>query len=300
MVWDIDPEIFRVGPVAVRWYSLSFMIGFLIAYQYMLRIFARNNWGEDTPEVVSSLFTHIFLGTLIGARLGHCLFYEPEIYLAEPWKILMVWRGGLASHGGFIGVMIATYMFTRRHGNMSFFWLVDRVAPPAMLTGALIRVGNFFNSEIVGKVSDAPWAVTFKRIDNLPRHPAMLYESAFYFIIAFIGFFAIEKFRKKWADGAFLGLVLILGMSARFFVEFFKENQVAFENGLTLNMGQLLSIPFVFIGISLMTGKQQHNPALAIFSRVPPRKPLPQPTSIKTNPSKKAPQKNKKKTKRKK
>ncbi|MEZ4743871.1 MAG: prolipoprotein diacylglyceryl transferase [Bdellovibrionota bacterium] len=272
MIWDVEPEIIKFGPLAIRWYSLSFMIGFLIAYQYMLRIFARNNWGKDTPDIVSSLFTHAFLGTLLGARLGHCFFYEPLEYLTHPWRVFMVWEGGLASHGGFIGVALSLFIFTRKHGGLSFFWLADRVAAPAMLTGALIRIGNFFNSEIIGKPADVPWAIVFKRVDMIPRHPSMLYESAAYFLISFLAFFAVEKYRKKWQEGSFLGLVLALGMSARFFIEFFKENQVRFEQDLVLNMGQMLSIPFIMMGLYLLTGRQTRNPALKVFTWAPPRK----------------------------
>lgn len=292
MVWDVDPEIFRIGPLAIRWYSLSFIIGFMLAYRYMIMIFTRNNW-ENVEEVVSSLFVHIFMGNIIGARLGHCLLYEPAVYLAEPWKILMIWKGGLASHGGFMGVAIATFLFARKHGQISFFWIVDRVAPPALLTGALIRVGNLFNSEIIGRPSDVPWAITFKRIDMLPRHPTQLYEACLYFIIAITGFLALEKFRNKWANGAFLGFILIFGMSARLFVEFFKENQVSFEESLTLNMGQMLSIPFILMGVYLMTGRQNNNPLLRSLTQVFPKR-------DQSEPSQKNGPKNSKKPKRKK
>jgi prolipoprotein diacylglyceryl transferase len=208
---------------------------------------------ERRPEEnLSSLFLYVFLGTLIGARLGHVLFYQPDYYLARPWEILMIWQGGLASHGGFTGVLIALYLYLKKYRDMSFLELSDRMVIASLPAAGLIRIGNFFNSEILGVPSSVPWAIIFLRIDNVPRHPAMLYEAGAYLLAFCAVYLAYWKTRIAQFPGRILGMSLVLCFLARFMIEFVKEEQVPFEEGLLLNMGQLLSIPFVMAGIFII------------------------------------------------
>jgi prolipoprotein diacylglyceryl transferase len=249
IIWNPAPEIFSLGSIAPRWYGLAFVIGFFISEKYVSKIMCSNGFTKDH---VSKLFTYILIGTILGARLGHCLFYEPSYYLSHPLEILMIWKGGLASHGGFIGVMVASWLFNKKVKEIDYIWLLDVVAAPALMTGGFIRLGNLMNSEILGRASDLPWAVVFKRIDNIPRHPAQVYESIGFFIISGLVYFLYHKHSKTWPKGRFVGIILALGMTHRFFIEFFKENQVAFEQSMTFNMGQLLSVPMFLLGLYLI------------------------------------------------
>jgi prolipoprotein diacylglyceryl transferase len=251
-VWNIDPELFRIGSFGPRYYGLLFATGFLVGYQIIKGIFLKEGRKE---EDLSSLLFHIMLGTIIGARLGHCLFYEPAYYLTHPLEILKVWKGGLASHGGGIGVIIAVWLYKRQHNDQPYLWLADRLAIGIAFTGACIRLGNFFNSEIVGRPSELPWAIVFARIDSVPRHPAMLYEALCYLVLFFVLWLFYKKKGPDFVPGRILGMMLIGIFTARFFIEYVKENQVAFESGLLLNMGQMLSIPFIIAGILFYTGK---------------------------------------------
>ena len=248
-VWNIAPEIFQLGPIAPRWYGVFFALGFIVGYLIMAQIY-RN---ERRPEEhLSSLFLYIFLGTLIGARLGHVLFYQPDYYLARPWEILMIWQGGLASHGGFIGVLIALYLYLGQYNEMSFLELSDRLVIATLPAAALIRIGNFFNSEILGVPTNLPWAVVFLRVDDIPRHPAMLYEALIYLLVFVILYVSYWKAEIIKIPGRVLGCALVLCFTARFLIEFVKEEQVSFEQGMLLNMGQLLSIPFIVLGFILL------------------------------------------------
>jgi prolipoprotein diacylglyceryl transferase len=170
MIWDADPIMLDLGFVSIRWYGFLFSLGFLAGYAQMKRIYIR----EMKPlEDFDRLLVIMLVSTIVGARLGHCLFYEPAYYLSHPLEILRIWRGGLASHGGAIGILIGLYIFTRMRPSQPYPWLLDRIAIPTALAGCFIRVGNFFNSEILGEPTEVPWAVTFARIDLVPRHPAM-------------------------------------------------------------------------------------------------------------------------------
>ncbi|MBC7532827.1 MAG: prolipoprotein diacylglyceryl transferase [Oligoflexus sp.] len=252
-VWDFSPEIFKIGAFAPRYYGLMFAIGFMVSYSITQKIFLKEGRNE---EDLSSLLFHIMVGTIVGARIGHCLFYEPDYYLSHPLEILFVWRGGLASHGGTIGVLLALYLYKRKHPDQGYIWLADRLAIGTAFTAGCIRVGNFFNSEILGKPWDGPWAIIFAANgDMIPRHPAMLYEALAYFILFAIMLWMYWKTNAAQAKGRLIGLMLAWIFIARFFIEFVKENQVPFENGMTLNMGQLLSIPFIIVGILLYSGK---------------------------------------------
>lgn len=249
LIWNVDPEIFRLGPLAPRWYGLLFASGFLLGYLILLRIYRNERRSEQN---LSSLLLYILLGTVIGARLGHVFFYQPDYYLARPWEIFMIWQGGLASHSGFAGVLIAIYFYLRKYRDMSFLELADRLTIPSLLAASLIRVGNFFNSEILGLPSNVPWAVVFLRVDAMPRHPAMLYEAGAYLLAFSALYLAYWKTRISHFPGRILGSSLTACFLARFMIEFVKEEQVPFEQGMLLNMGQLLSIPFMMAGIFLI------------------------------------------------
>lgn len=249
LIWNVDPALFTFGPFTVRWYGLFFALGFFLGFQVMAQFYRAE---QRQIENLSDLFLYLMLGTIIGARLGHVLFYQPDYYLAHPWEIPMIWHGGLASHGGFAGVMIALYFYLKKHRDMSFIELADRLAIPCLLAAAMIRIGNFFNSEILGLPSDLPWAIVFARVDNIPRHPAMLYESAAYFLVFCALYLAYWRTAIIQFPGRVFGITLATCFLARFMIEFVKENQVPFENHLPLNMGQLLSIPFILAGVWLI------------------------------------------------
>lgn len=245
MTWNADPVLLQLGPFELRYYSLMFVIGFILMGQYVGKLF--KNHGKD-PELVSNLTTYIIVGMLIGARLAHCLFYEPDYYLSNPIDILKVWEGGLASHGGYAGVLIAVYLFLKRHPDLNFFWILDLIVGPCLFVGGLIRIGNFFNSEIVGIPSDIPWAIVFERVDNIPRHPAQLYEAIGYFTIAAILMWVAKHKFEAWPRGTNLALAIILSFTFRFFIEFFKDEQSQLIMSRSINMGQWLSVAFVALG----------------------------------------------------
>lgn len=245
IVWNVSPEIIQLGPIHIRWYGLLFALGFILGYIIMSWIFKIEN---KNPKALESLTLYLVLGTVIGARLGHCLFYEPDYYLANPIEILYVWKGGLASHGAGIGILIALFLFNHRFKDIKLLWVFDRVVIPVALAAFLVRMGNLFNSEIIGKPTDLPWAFIFTSVDNIPRHPSQLYEGISYLIIFFTLFFVYKKYKSNLPTGRIAGIFLILLFSARFFIEFFKETQADFEKALPLDMGQFLSLPFVFLG----------------------------------------------------
>jgi phosphatidylglycerol:prolipoprotein diacylglycerol transferase len=252
-VWNADRVILEIyGPIALRWYSLLFLAGFLIGlagFNSMLR-----KEGKNPEKYADTLLFYLIMGTIIGARLGHCLFYRWDYFLHNPLKIFLVWEGGLASHGGYIGIIIAMILFVRKFKELSFFYVADRVGVWAVMVGGFIRLGNFFNSEIIGRVSDVPWAIIFKKVDDLPRHPSQLYESASFFLSALIGYSYYRYTKGKPLPGSLLGLCMILGFGFRGGIESFKENQMAFEDSWALNMGQMLSIPFILVGCFLFFG----------------------------------------------
>jgi phosphatidylglycerol:prolipoprotein diacylglycerol transferase len=249
LVWNVDPEIFSLGPFHLRWYGLFFALGFFLGYMILAQFYRKECRNLDN---LSDLFLYLLLGTIIGARLGHVFLYQPGYYLAHPLEIPMIWQGGLASHGGFAGVMISLYLYVKRHRDMSFIELADRLAIPCLLAASLIRVGNFFNSEILGKPSNLPWAVVFARVDNMPRHPAMLYEAIVYFLVFCALYLSYWRTTIIQYPGRALGTSLATCFLARFMIELVKENQVPFENQMLLNMGQLLSLPFIGAGLYLI------------------------------------------------
>ena len=245
ITWDVSPELFSLGPLTIRWYGLLFVAAFIVGYNIMQWIYKRE--GKPVAEI-EQLAIYMIIGTVIGARLGHCLFYSPEYYLAHPLEILMVWKGGLASHGASLGILIALYFYSKKKKD-NILWILDRIVIVTAVGGALIRLGNLFNSEIIGKATDVSWAFIFTRVDSIPRHPTQLYESLAYIIIFTILLILYKKKWKQLNNGFLFGLFLVLLFTFRFFVEFLKENQSGFEKGMALNMGQLLSIPFVIAGV---------------------------------------------------
>jgi phosphatidylglycerol:prolipoprotein diacylglycerol transferase len=248
--WSISPEIFHLGPISVRWYGFLFAMAFVAGYFIMTWVFKKEKRPQPDLEQLS---VYMIFGTVIGARLGHCLFYNPTYYLSNPIEILKVWEGGLASHGAAIGILVAVYLFSKKKKNYSFLWIIDRIVIVVALAGTFIRLGNLFNSEIIGKPTDVAWAFIFTSVDDFPRHPTQLYESIAYLIIFLILLFIYYKGFEKNRSGLLFGLFLVLVFTFRFFVEFLKENQSGFEAGMSLNMGQLLSIPFVLAGIFFIT-----------------------------------------------
>ena len=246
--WNYGPDLIALGPLVVRWYGFLFAMAFYSGFRLVRRFFVEEGHSEI---LVDRLLLYIIVGTIGGARLGHCLFYEPGIYLHDPLRILKVWEGGLASHGGTIGVILACWLFARRNG-IRYLWLLDRVSTPVPLCGGLVRLGNFFNSEILGAPTKNGAGVVFDKVDAIPRHPAQLYESVTYFVL-FVILWKLHQNRSLWRrPGFFFGLMLAAVYGLRFFLEFIKENQVEFEAVLPLNMGQLLSIPAVAFGVFLI------------------------------------------------
>lgn len=256
--WNVDPTLIRIGPFAPRWYGLLFAAGFLIGFFIMRGVFRR----EDKPEKdLDALLFWLLGGTIVGARLGHVLFYAPEHYLLNPGEIIKVWEGGLASHGGLIGVLLAIWLYCRSRPEQPFVWLLDRLAVPVALTGCFIRLGNLFNSEILGVETSVPWAFVFERVDAVPRHPAQLYESASYFLI-FLALRAVyRRTEPNVPRGLLIGLFMLLIFGARFLIEFVKMEQAHFEVGMPLSMGQILSIPPILLGVGFLWYAQTNRGA---------------------------------------
>lgn len=261
ITWSPDPEIFRIGSLAIRWYGLLFALSFVCGYIIMLRFFRK----EGIPDgVLDVLTTYMVIGTVVGARLGHCFFYEPDYYLANPLKILYVWEGGLASHGAGIVIVLVLLIFARRQ-KKTFLWVIDRVVIVVALAGFFIRMGNLFNSEIFGVQTTLPWGFLFERAPDpadamVPRHPTQIYEGVSYLLIFLYLMWYYYRKDGKPAEGFLFGMFLILVFGVRFLIEFLKEPQVGFEQTMALNMGQLLSIPFVIAGIFLVIRSRKQVP----------------------------------------
>ena len=261
--WNPDLVAFHLGSFSLRWYSLCWLLGLLAAYLIVRRLYKEQ---KIRPELFDPLFIYCFIGILIGSRLGHCLFYEPGYFLSSGKHIMEMilpirfladgsWRftgyEGLASHGGTIGLIIALWLYVRRT-KVNLWRVLDNVAIATPVTACLIRLGNLMNSEIIGKVTDVPWAFIFERVDMLPRHPGQLYEALAYAVFFFIGWYFYRKRPERVGTGFFFGLCITLIFTARFFIEFTKDIQEAFEATMTLNMGQLLSLPFIALGLVCM------------------------------------------------
>ena len=247
-IWDIDPVLFSIGPLTIHWYGALFAVAILSGLQVMKFVYQTEN---KPLEALDNLLMYAVLGIVIGARLGHCFFYDPQYYFANPLKIIAIWEGGLASHGGGLGLILAVGLYARKYKE-NYLWLLDRLAICTALFGVFVRSANFVNSEILGVASDAPWAIIFARIDNMPRHPAQLYEAIAYLLIFIVLFFVYKKSKAKTPQGSLLGLFLILTFTARFLIESVKVKQAAYDSILTLNTGQMLSIPFFIAGVALL------------------------------------------------
>ncbi|MEA1880171.1 MAG: prolipoprotein diacylglyceryl transferase [Campylobacterota bacterium] len=245
LVWNIDPTLLHLGPLQLRWYGLLFVGSFFLGAMILNWIYKREN---KDPSVVENLLIYLMVGAVLGSRLVHCLFYEPEFYLSNPLEILYVWKGGLASHGGLLGVFISMYLFARNY-NESYMWIVSRVAIPGALTAAFVRFGNLFNSEILGLPSNVSWAIVFERIDLVPRHPVQLYEAFSYLTIMLILILIYRKVTPIFATKILPGLFLVLLFTARFLIEYTKTRQAAYTLDIPLSTGQLLSLPYIAIGI---------------------------------------------------
>lgn len=275
--WEIGSEIFE-GYKTPNMYGLLFVSGLLIGYAVMKRMFKKENIKDD---YLDKLVLYVVIATIVGARLGHVLFYGPYFdetlangyinrgYFSHPLDILKVWEGGLASHGGAIALLIALYLYSKNVLKKPILWILDRMAAPIAIAAAFIRLGNLFNHEIVGHVTDVPWAFSFsqywseelKMYDPSPRHPTQLYEAICYLVIFAVLMYFFWKKNKWQVQGYLFGWFLILLFGARFFVEFFKMAQTARDNEWLLNTGQLLSIPFVLLGILLLIRSRKVKPA---------------------------------------
>ena len=265
ILWNPSIEAFHIGSLSVRWYSLCWLIGLLLAY-FMVRWLYHNQ--KIAEEKFEPLFIYCFLGILIGARLGHCIFYQPDYYLTSVkgfvemllpihflpdggWK--MTGYEGLASHGGTLGLILALLLYVKRI-KVPMWQVLDNIAIATGITACFIRLGNLMNSEIIGKVTDVPWAFIFERVDMQPRHPGQLYEAIAYALlfIIMIVIYKTKRQRPQVGTGFYFGLCLAYIFTFRFFIEYTKEVQEAFEESLPIDMGQILSIPFIIIGIYYM------------------------------------------------
>lgn len=248
--WNPSPEIFTIPGIdwPVRWYGLMWAFAFIGSHFVMNRIYKTEGRTEKDLDLLT---LYIIIGTVIGARLGHCLFYDPGYYLSHPLDILKVYEGGLASHGGALGILTGMLLYCRKTKE-NWLWIFDKIVVVVPLAAALIRFGNLMNSEIIGEPTSLPWGFIFESVDKLPRHPAQLYEALFYTVLFFVLYYLWKNKRSVLGPGFMFGLLCVCMFSLRFFVEFIKENQEAFEDNLTLNMGQLLSIPFILIGAYMM------------------------------------------------
>jgi prolipoprotein diacylglyceryl transferase len=256
--WNVSPEIFSLGPIHVRWYGVMFAVGFLFGLKHVEKMFKLEN---IDLKWIESLFIYLVVATVVGARLGHVLFYGWEYYSQHPIEILFVWQGGLASHGGTIGILIALAIWSKNVSKRSILWVLDRVVVPIALVAALIRFGNLMNSEIYGIPTAKPWGFIFERNqETVAKHPTQIYESLSYLVTFGVMLYMYWKTKAKDYQGLILGVFFVLAFGARFFIEYIKEVQESFEKGMSLNMGQWLSIPFMLTGIILIIWAFRRGP----------------------------------------
>jgi phosphatidylglycerol---prolipoprotein diacylglyceryl transferase len=252
IVWNADPVIFTIGEWSVRWYGLLFALGFVAGIYIVTKMFKREN---VNPDLVDSLFLFVVIGTVIGARLGHVFFYDWAYYKDHPGEIIKIWHGGLASHGGAIGIIAMLWFWSKKYSKKSILWAMDKVVVPTALAGVFIRTGNLINSEIYGNATSLPWAFTFIREDNIPRHPTQIYEALAYLLVFGFLVYLYLKTDIRFKEGKLFGWFMMLVFGFRFFIEFLKVDQSAFEANMTLNMGQWLSIPLVIVGLYFVLRK---------------------------------------------
>ena len=254
--WHLDPILLHLGNGGVRWYSLLFVSGFILGWYIFQWFFKREGVSE---KLLDPLLYTLLIGTIVGARLGHCLFYQPDYYLGSFngfLEIFMPWKGGLASHGGAIALILAMIWFARHYGRKNgfdFLWIMDHLCISVAFAGCMIRLGNLCNSEIYGDVTSLPWGFVFQlRGETMPKHPTQLYEAFSYLILGLILMWLYKNRLGKMYRGTFIGLFFLGCFGMRFLIEFIKEPQVGFEQGMAINMGQILSIPFILAGIGLI------------------------------------------------
>lgn len=267
VTWTVDPIIFQSGGLRLGWYGVLFAVGLIVFGGTILS----KMWKHEnlTEKSFNQLVFYVLIATIVGARLGHCLFYEPSYYLANPVEILKTWEGGLASHGGVIGIMIAIWIYSKKVSHQSMLWTFDRLCVPVGLVAAMIRLGNLMNHEIYGHATDLPWG--FRFIENIhqwqagaepifsaPSHPTQLYEAAIYLLVFAVCMWLYWKRDAQKREGLIFGVAMVMIFVGRFLVEFVKNDQVGFEESMTLNMGQWLSIPFVIIGIASIVYSFKH------------------------------------------
>ena len=257
--WNLDPEIIKIFGVSIRYYGLIFVVGVILSFNILSQLCVKES---ISPFHLDELTVYGLIGIVVGARVGHCLFYESAYYLSHPLEVILpvtflpsggikfIGYQGLASHGGLLGLLTALSLHSRKN-KFSIAKTLDLIAIVSGLSFGLIRIGNFMNSEIIGTPTTKPWAVIFERVDNLPRHPAQLYEAISYFIIFMLMMIIYHRKKGHLKNGFFFGLGCVLFFTIRFLIEFVKEGQVGFENGMTLNIGQLLSLPFIAAGVGL-------------------------------------------------
>jgi phosphatidylglycerol---prolipoprotein diacylglyceryl transferase len=276
ITWTIDPVLFHLGPLSVRWYGLLWAIGIYATLLIVQRLYKH----EKLPdEWLDKLFIYTVVGAIAGARLGHCLFYEWQLlpkpvdllgitfkygnhYLSHPWEILYVWHGGLASHGGAIGILIAMYFFNKNVSKKGYVWIFDRLVIGVAICGAAIRLGNLMNSEIYGGVTSLPWGFIFVKDlqgDGLPHHPTQIYEMIYCLVTFAITWWLYWKKEAYKKNGLIFGVFLLGIFGSRFVLEFIKNNQEAFESNFILNMGQILSLPFIIWGIWLIINRNKNK-----------------------------------------
>jgi prolipoprotein diacylglyceryl transferase len=276
--WSMNPEIFSLGPLSVRWYGLLFISGFILGWFIFKWFFQR---GGVPVTLLDPLLYTLLIGTIVGARLGHCLFYQPDYYLGSWqgfWEIFMPWKGGLASHGGTIALIIAMWWFAKHYGrkyDFDFLWILDHLCIAVCFAGAFIRLGNLCNSEIYGDVTTLPWGFIFElRGETEPKHPTQLYEALSYAVLGLVLLLLYKYRAKKMYRGTFIGVFFIVLFGMRFLIEFIKEPQVGFEENMVLNMGQLLSIPFILLGVGILVyALVRKQPALIVHPEKPKAKP---------------------------
>lgn len=251
--WTVSPDIFSIGPITLRWYGLMFLIGFMTGYHIMWRMYRHEGTRESW---LGTLLIWVVAGTIIGARLGHVFFYEWDIYRQDPWSIIRFWEGGLASHGGTIGVILAVFGFSWFTTKRSPMWTFDRLVVPIALVGGLIRLGNLFNSEIYGHATTLPWGFMFPMsrqwhllYEGQACHPTQIYEALCYFALFGLLMWMYWKRNAEERPGLILGVFFIGIFLSRFLIEFIKNDQVGFEASMSLNMGQWLSVPFILAGV---------------------------------------------------